>query len=62
VNVPLRTWAERASAESASRHAARLMGLDRLVPPRALRTAALEIADPVNGSRARREFLDAPLG
>ena len=55
--MPLRTLAERATAEITPRHAANLAELDRLLPAGTLRTASLEMADPVDGSKTRRGFL-----
>jgi hypothetical protein len=46
VSVPLRTLAERASAETTPRRAANLAEFDGLLPAGTLRTAVLEIADP----------------
>jgi hypothetical protein len=62
VSVPLRTLAERASAEVTPRRAANLAELDGLLPAGTLRTAVLEIADPGNGSITRPGFLGVLLG
>jgi hypothetical protein len=59
MSVPLRTSAERVSAEITPRHAANLAEFDSLLPGGTLRTAALQ---PKNESIARRGFLGVLLG